>query len=123
MTWRWPECWPEKMAVAGGDRVAGGGEGGERGERIIKLDDGVAASFQRIQIHKPHAHTQAFKVNHSTSRSFILNFPTIKEPQSQIKNHLLRKIVRLMIIYVKQECNKYEHVGQEHKMIENVKSR
>ncbi|GKB37938.1 hypothetical protein Tco_0882880 [Tanacetum coccineum] len=24
------------MAVAGGDRVAGGGEGGERGERIIK---------------------------------------------------------------------------------------
>ncbi|GJZ19916.1 hypothetical protein Tco_0556506, partial [Tanacetum coccineum] len=31
-TWWWPECWPEKMAVAGGDRVAGGGEGGERGE-------------------------------------------------------------------------------------------
>ncbi|GJV81987.1 hypothetical protein Tco_1517857 [Tanacetum coccineum] len=32
------------------------------------LDDGVAASFQRSRIHKPHAHTQAFKVNHSTSR-------------------------------------------------------
>ncbi|GJV71918.1 putative reverse transcriptase domain-containing protein [Tanacetum coccineum] len=30
------------------------------------LDDGVAASFQRSRIHKPHAHTQAFKVNHST---------------------------------------------------------
>ncbi|GJR55035.1 hypothetical protein Tco_1405556 [Tanacetum coccineum] len=29
------------------------------------LDDGVAASFQRSRIHKPHAHTQAFKVNHS----------------------------------------------------------
>ncbi|GKC14643.1 uncharacterized mitochondrial protein-like protein [Tanacetum coccineum] len=29
----------------------------------IGLDDGVAASFQRSQIHKPHAHTQAFKVN------------------------------------------------------------
>nr|GEZ80734.1 hypothetical protein [Tanacetum cinerariifolium] len=28
----------------------------------------VAASFQRSQIHKPHAHTQAFKVNHSTTR-------------------------------------------------------
>ncbi|GKA41558.1 hypothetical protein Tco_0734218 [Tanacetum coccineum] len=27
------------------------------------LDDGVAASFQRSRIHKPHAHTQAFKVN------------------------------------------------------------
>ncbi|GKC19966.1 hypothetical protein Tco_1022116, partial [Tanacetum coccineum] len=25
------------------------------------LDDGVAASFQRSRIHKPHAHTQAFK--------------------------------------------------------------
>ncbi|GJU26008.1 ribonuclease H-like domain-containing protein [Tanacetum coccineum] len=32
---------------------------------LVGLDDGVAASFQRSQIHKPHAHTQAFKVNHS----------------------------------------------------------
>ncbi|GKC91530.1 hypothetical protein Tco_1152179 [Tanacetum coccineum] len=32
------------------------------------LDDGVAASFQRSRIHKPHAHTQAFKVNHSTAQ-------------------------------------------------------
>ncbi|GJS71212.1 hypothetical protein Tco_0704053 [Tanacetum coccineum] len=29
------------------------------------LDEGVAASFQRSRIHKPRAHTQAFKVNHS----------------------------------------------------------
>ncbi|GJR92559.1 hypothetical protein Tco_0264733 [Tanacetum coccineum] len=35
---------------------------------ITGLDDGVAASFQRSWIHKPHAHTHAFKVNHSTSR-------------------------------------------------------
>ncbi|GJX89975.1 retrovirus-related pol polyprotein from transposon TNT 1-94 [Tanacetum coccineum] len=35
---------------------------------ITGLDDGVAASFQRSRIHKPHAHTQAFKVNRSTSR-------------------------------------------------------
>ncbi|GJW44311.1 hypothetical protein Tco_0073110 [Tanacetum coccineum] len=27
-----------------------------------RLDDGVAASFQQSRIHKPHAHTQAFKV-------------------------------------------------------------
>ncbi|GKA64829.1 retrovirus-related pol polyprotein from transposon TNT 1-94 [Tanacetum coccineum] len=33
-----------------------------------RLDDGVAASFQQSRIHKPHAHTQAFKVNRSTSR-------------------------------------------------------
>ncbi|GJX11852.1 hypothetical protein Tco_0201711 [Tanacetum coccineum] len=33
------------------------------------------------------------------------------------------EIVRLIIIYVKQECNKYEHVGQEHKLIKKVKSR
>nr|GEZ42648.1 uncharacterized mitochondrial protein AtMg00810-like [Tanacetum cinerariifolium] len=33
---------------------------------------GVAASFQLSRIHKPHAHTQAFKVNHSTTRPLIL---------------------------------------------------
>ncbi|GJU04818.1 retrovirus-related pol polyprotein from transposon TNT 1-94 [Tanacetum coccineum] len=36
--------------------------------RAKSLDDGVAASFQRSRIHKPHAHTQAFKVNHSTAQ-------------------------------------------------------
>ncbi|GJV39679.1 retrovirus-related pol polyprotein from transposon TNT 1-94 [Tanacetum coccineum] len=35
--------------------------------RQLGLDDGVAASFQRSRIHKPHAYTHAFKVNHSTS--------------------------------------------------------
>ncbi|GJR08208.1 retrovirus-related pol polyprotein from transposon TNT 1-94 [Tanacetum coccineum] len=39
-----------------------------------------------------HAHTQAFKVNHSPSRLLILNFLIIKELQSQIKNSLLGKI-------------------------------
>ncbi|GJW26310.1 hypothetical protein Tco_0040121 [Tanacetum coccineum] len=47
----------------------------------VGTNDGVAASFQRSRIHKPHAHTHAFKVNHSTPRLLILNFPTIKEPQ------------------------------------------
>ncbi|GJV50186.1 hypothetical protein Tco_1440398 [Tanacetum coccineum] len=28
---------------------------------LVGLDDGVPASFQRSRIHKPHAHTQAFK--------------------------------------------------------------
>ncbi|GJS76266.1 hypothetical protein Tco_0726147 [Tanacetum coccineum] len=28
---------------------------------LVGLDDSVAASFQRSRIHKPHAHTQAFK--------------------------------------------------------------
>nr|GEZ56822.1 retrovirus-related Pol polyprotein from transposon TNT 1-94 [Tanacetum cinerariifolium] len=32
----------------------------------------VAASFQRSQIHKLHAHTQSCKVNHSTTRPLIL---------------------------------------------------
>ncbi|GJW36220.1 hypothetical protein Tco_0059140 [Tanacetum coccineum] len=36
---------------------------------ITGLDDGVAASFQRSRIHKPHAHTQAFKARHSVSSS------------------------------------------------------
>ncbi|GJR70773.1 hypothetical protein Tco_0016838 [Tanacetum coccineum] len=55
---------------------------------LVGLDDNVAALFQQSRIHKPHTHTHAFKVNHSTSKSLILNFPTIKEPQSQRKNHL-----------------------------------
>ncbi|GJU61668.1 putative reverse transcriptase domain-containing protein [Tanacetum coccineum] len=63
------------------------------------LDDGVAASFQRSRIHKPHAHTHAFKVNRSTSRSLILNFPTIKEPQSQIKNSLFGEDFKEMMQY------------------------
>nr|GEW95954.1 hypothetical protein [Tanacetum cinerariifolium] len=41
---------------------------------------GVVASFQQSQIHKPHAHIQAFKVNHSTTRPLILNFLIIKDP-------------------------------------------
>nr|GEV02223.1 ribonuclease H-like domain-containing protein [Tanacetum cinerariifolium] len=40
----------------------------------------VPATFQRSRIHKPHAHTQAFKVNHSTTSPLILNFLTIKDP-------------------------------------------
>ncbi|GJU68063.1 hypothetical protein Tco_1254322 [Tanacetum coccineum] len=39
-----------------------------RARRDQSLDDGVAASFQQSRIHKPHAHTQAFKVNHSTAQ-------------------------------------------------------
>ncbi|GJY24655.1 hypothetical protein Tco_0398313 [Tanacetum coccineum] len=54
------------------------------------LDDVfLPASFQRSRIHKPHAHTHAFKVNRSTSRSLILNFPTIKEPQ---KHKLIKEV-------------------------------
>ncbi|GKA48997.1 hypothetical protein Tco_0741955 [Tanacetum coccineum] len=34
-------------------------------KQLCGLDGGVAASFQRSQIHKPHAHSQAFKVNNS----------------------------------------------------------
>ncbi|GKB26786.1 hypothetical protein Tco_0866187 [Tanacetum coccineum] len=59
------------------------------------LDDGVAASFQRSRIHKPHAHTQAFKVNRSTSRSLILNFPTIKEPQTQVDQESQVKMIQV----------------------------
>nr|GEW92035.1 retrovirus-related Pol polyprotein from transposon TNT 1-94 [Tanacetum cinerariifolium] len=46
--------------------------------RRYKVD--VAASFQRSRIHKPHAHTQAFKVTNSTSRPLILKFLIIKDP-------------------------------------------
>ncbi|GJW05240.1 hypothetical protein Tco_1564096 [Tanacetum coccineum] len=86
------------------------------------LDDGVAASFQRSRIHKPHAHTQAFKVNHSTSNSILIS-PTIQRASKSNKESSIGEIVRLIITYVKQECNKYEHVGQEHKLIKKVKSR
>ncbi|GJV33361.1 reverse transcriptase domain-containing protein [Tanacetum coccineum] len=62
---------------------------------LVGLDDGVAASFQRSRIHKPHAHTHAFKVNRSTSRSLILNFPTIKEPQTQVDQGSQIKMIQV----------------------------
>ncbi|GKC13803.1 ALP1-like protein, partial [Tanacetum coccineum] len=66
------------------------------------LDDGVAASFQRSRIHKPHAHTHAFKVNRSTSRSLILNFPTIKEPQIMSCGHVY-------VIRLKDDVEDFKH--------------
>ncbi|GKB52721.1 hypothetical protein Tco_0903474 [Tanacetum coccineum] len=43
------------------------------------LDDGVAASFQRSRIHKPHAHTQAFKVNLQPSSSPCHSVPQLAQ--------------------------------------------
>ncbi|GJS16615.1 hypothetical protein Tco_0411087 [Tanacetum coccineum] len=63
--------------------------------QFTSLDDGVAASFQRSRIHKPHAHTQAFKVNRSTSGLLILNFPTIKEPQTQVDQESQIKMIQV----------------------------
>ncbi|GJW53392.1 hypothetical protein Tco_0097477 [Tanacetum coccineum] len=51
LTWWWPEFWPEKKAVAGGDRVAGGGEGGERGERIIHCVSGKTEKLSGMSFH------------------------------------------------------------------------
>ncbi|GJR41919.1 retrovirus-related pol polyprotein from transposon TNT 1-94 [Tanacetum coccineum] len=43
------------------------------------LDDGVAASFQRSQIHKPHAHTHAFKVNPQVNQGSQIKMIQVKE--------------------------------------------
>ncbi|GJT12000.1 hypothetical protein Tco_0859042 [Tanacetum coccineum] len=43
------------------------------------LDDGVAASFQRSRIHKPHAHTQAFKVNPQVDQGSQIKMIHVKE--------------------------------------------
>ncbi|GJU92655.1 leucine-rich repeat-containing protein [Tanacetum coccineum] len=71
----------------------------------------------------PHAHTQAFKVNHSTSRLLILNFLIIKELQSQIKNSLLGKIGEKKVIGIedrdieksKVEWSKMESANEHRK--------
>ncbi|GJR73373.1 ribonuclease H-like domain-containing protein [Tanacetum coccineum] len=73
----------------------------------IGLDDGVAASFQRSRIHKPHAHTQAFKVNRSNIKIVDSNLPHYQRASKSNKESSTGEIVRLIIIYVKQECNKY----------------
>ncbi|GKB16624.1 reverse transcriptase domain-containing protein, partial [Tanacetum coccineum] len=52
------------------------------------LDDGVAASFQRSRIHKPHAHTQAFKIEShksSTEHPIVNEFVIINIPEEDIK--------------------------------------
>ncbi|GJS12497.1 hypothetical protein Tco_0406969 [Tanacetum coccineum] len=43
----------------------------------------------------PHTHTRALKVNHSASRLFILNVLILKDLQSQIKNHILGRLLAL----------------------------
>ncbi|GJY86672.1 hypothetical protein Tco_0500698 [Tanacetum coccineum] len=45
----------------------------------LGLDDGVAASFQRSRIHKPHAHTQAFKVNPQVDQGSQIKMIHVKE--------------------------------------------
>ncbi|GKB88660.1 hypothetical protein Tco_0960932 [Tanacetum coccineum] len=45
----------------------------------IGLDDGIAASFQRSRIHKPHAHTQAFKVNPQVDQGSQIKMIQVKE--------------------------------------------
>ncbi|GJR73977.1 hypothetical protein Tco_0086342 [Tanacetum coccineum] len=50
------------------------------------LDNGVAASSHRSRIHKPHAHTQAFKVNHSASSSLNSSSVSLSSSSSSIKS-------------------------------------
>ncbi|GJV72183.1 hypothetical protein Tco_1492178 [Tanacetum coccineum] len=57
------------------------------------LDDGVAASFQRSRIHKPHALTQAFKVKIVDS-----NLPHHQRASKLNKESSIGEIVRLIII-------------------------
>ncbi|GJS32998.1 hypothetical protein Tco_0531380 [Tanacetum coccineum] len=49
------------------------------------------------------------------------NLPHHQRALKSNKESSIGEIVRLIITYVKQECNKYEHVGQEHKLIKEVK--
>ncbi|GJY25985.1 hypothetical protein Tco_0400711 [Tanacetum coccineum] len=53
------------------------------------LDDGVAASFQRSRIHKPHAHTHAFKVNHtvmSDSEDSTVTYTEVSNPFADLSD-------------------------------------
>ncbi|GJZ85781.1 putative ribonuclease H-like domain-containing protein [Tanacetum coccineum] len=81
----WVKDWVVSREFEGFESV-----GGKTG-----LDDRVAASFHRSRIRKPHANTHAFKVNRSTSRSLILNFPTIKEPQTQVDQESQIKMIQV----------------------------
>ncbi|GJX71805.1 hypothetical protein Tco_0308976 [Tanacetum coccineum] len=72
---------------------------------------------------KQHVITQAFTKSIVQLKIIDSNLPTIKRAQKSNKESSIGEIVRLIITYVKQECNKYEHVGQEHKLIKEVKSR
>ncbi|GJV73799.1 hypothetical protein Tco_1493794 [Tanacetum coccineum] len=52
---------------------------------VTGLDDGVAASFQRSQIHKHMPHTQCFKVNRSNIKKLILSPPLSKSLKGKLK--------------------------------------
>ncbi|GKB69570.1 ribonuclease H-like domain-containing protein [Tanacetum coccineum] len=57
------------------------------------LDDGVAASFQRSRIQKPHAHTQAFKVNHSNVKIVDSNLPHHQRAAKSNKESSIGEII------------------------------
>nr|GEW44861.1 retrovirus-related Pol polyprotein from transposon TNT 1-94 [Tanacetum cinerariifolium] len=73
-------CLDSCKSTSGGIQFLGGNnEDGNPARANIKQALGrykvsAAASFQRSQIHKRHVHTQAFKVNHSTTRPLIPYF-------------------------------------------------
>nr|GEV93172.1 hypothetical protein [Tanacetum cinerariifolium] len=78
----------------------------EEGTKILATVDGTKSMLQP----------------YSSEVEFINHMLILKLSKSN-KESSTGEIVSPMIVYVKQECNKFEHVGQEHKLIWKVKSR
>ncbi|GJX66682.1 hypothetical protein Tco_0301025 [Tanacetum coccineum] len=85
------------------------------------LDDGVAHHYSEVGIIY-HMLILVFKVQSFNVKIVDSNLPHHQRAAKSNKESSVGEIVRLIITYVKQECNKYEHVGQEHKLIKKVKN-
>ncbi|GJR16159.1 hypothetical protein Tco_0798811 [Tanacetum coccineum] len=68
------------------------------------------------------AHNSSFQSQSSNVKIVDSNLPHHRRASKSNKESSIGEIVRLIITYVKQECNKYEHVGQEYKLIEGSKA-
>ncbi|GJY26572.1 hypothetical protein Tco_0401298 [Tanacetum coccineum] len=72
------------IQILGGDKVMSAGHQKQgctsRSLAEREFDSTGLPAYSRKRILKPPSSYHAFKVNRSTSRSLILNFPTIKEP-------------------------------------------
>ncbi|GJT06213.1 hypothetical protein Tco_0840675 [Tanacetum coccineum] len=83
----------------------------------IKRETEVSRDSETYSAHNSSFQSQSFNVKIVDS-----NLPHHQRASKSNKESSIGEIVRLIITYVKQECNKYEHVGQEYKLIEGSKA-
>ncbi|GJT09740.1 hypothetical protein Tco_0856782 [Tanacetum coccineum] len=81
---------------------------------IHRFDDVLQAHVHRVGFITTLLILSSFQSQSFNIKIVDSNLPHYQRASKSNKVSSIGEIVRLIITYVKQECNKYEHVGQEH---------